>query len=897
MAQLALSVAAAAVGFAIGGPTGAQIGFALGSIAGAGLAPTQQTSGPRLSDTKFSGLEYGASVPWYHGTMRMSGIPIYLSDKREVATTTESGGKGGGGVESTTYTYNCDALYLLADCESDALIEVYRQGELIYTSRSTASAESRAASSSTDAWQAIRFYGGASSQDPDPDYEAAQGVGNAPAYVGRTTVFIKGLQLDGGGNLPQLSFVISRNSTAGTGDVLLLMNWNGANNSTTFVDESSYGVTVTDGGAHLLKTAVSRFGTASLTTTASGGLVGNFGGSYATNQSITIECWMYLAANPDANMDIVLIRTDSDTGNVAWIKWVDENTPDKKAWSVRFGDINLGTTSVVLPDVNHPLGSWMFLELTYSAPEDRLRFFVNGNLVLTGTGAGATISTSGARFRVADVTSPPTDTIYFDGLRITRNVARHTSEYTPPTAAPTDDGLLPQTPNAIALQTVTSDLCTRAGLTSGQIDVTALSGTVDGIISGQIAPVRGILEQLGRCYLFEASEAATLKFIPRGGASVATIPFGDLGAGLGDAAAEPLTVERANDLESPAQVAVSYLNLADSYQSGAEYSDRIVTRSNSVAQQQLAIALTPAAAKGRADTYVIDATVARTRLRFAVGLAYAQLETGDVVTVADNEGNSYRCRLVKISETGGVRECEAVLDDAQALSTSGITSSYYAPATTVAAPGETVLYLLDGPLLRDADSVPGHYVAVTGSGRWPGAAALDSLTGTEYTEEARITENGIAGTCATALANWTGGHVWDEVSTVRVSVNAPLSSYTRDQILNDSSLGAYLIGAHGRWECINARTATFVSTGVHRRGAHHRERHRRHVRHGAGQLDRRPCVGRGEHRARVGQRAALQLHPRPDPQRQQLGCVPHRRAWSLGVHQRTHCHVREHRRV
>ena len=55
-------------------------------------------------------------------------------------------------------------------------------------------------------WTAMRFYGGGPDQMPDPVYEAAVGAGNAPAYRGRSTVFIEGLNLGGSGQLPLLTF-------------------------------------------------------------------------------------------------------------------------------------------------------------------------------------------------------------------------------------------------------------------------------------------------------------------------------------------------------------------------------------------------------------------------------------------------------------------------------------------------------------------------------------------------------------------------------------------------------------------------------------------------------------------------------------------------------------------
>lgn len=50
----------------------------------------------------------------------------------------------------------------------------------------------------------MRFYSGDAAQLPDPTYEAA--VTSAPAYRGRITVMLEGLQLGNSGVIPNLTF-------------------------------------------------------------------------------------------------------------------------------------------------------------------------------------------------------------------------------------------------------------------------------------------------------------------------------------------------------------------------------------------------------------------------------------------------------------------------------------------------------------------------------------------------------------------------------------------------------------------------------------------------------------------------------------------------------------------
>jgi hypothetical protein len=204
MAQLVLGLAGAAVGSLFGAP---QIGWAIGATLGSAFGPTQKSSGPRLTDLKVTASEYGAPIPYIIGNPRVSGTVIWASTKREIATTT-SQGKGAGGAEYTSYTYEIDLLYLLSDNEILGVRRIWSNGKLIWTRAEESDAESIEAGEDTVSWKAMRIYTGAADQLPDPVYEAAVGSGNAPAYRGRGTVMLEGVNLGSSGQLPNLTFEI-----------------------------------------------------------------------------------------------------------------------------------------------------------------------------------------------------------------------------------------------------------------------------------------------------------------------------------------------------------------------------------------------------------------------------------------------------------------------------------------------------------------------------------------------------------------------------------------------------------------------------------------------------------------------------------------------------------------
>lgn len=366
----------------------------------------------------------------------------------------------------------------------------------------------------------------------------------------------------------------------------------------------------------------------------------------------------------------------------------------------------------------------------------------------------------------------------------------------------------------VSLSTAVQALCTRAGLATAQFDVTGLASItkpVRALAISQVGSTRSTLEQLQAAYFFDASLSDKLYFRPRAAASVRTIPYADLAAGVDKAADQPLELTIASDLELAAQVAVQFRNMSDDQRTGTEYSDRIISGQASLNTVQLALGFTPAEAKGIADAIVADGLAGLTTATISLPLAYADLEPADVVTVIDRDGSSYRLRLNRKTDETGVQRFEASVDDAAVVTSAQITSADYTQGVSVRVAADTVLYPLDIPQLRDDDDGTGFYVAARGaSSNWPGAAVVISSDNITYTAAATVAEAAVMDLCTTTLGNWTGQIVMDELNSVTVSVDAGgLSSVTRDALLADQAVNVMLIGS----EVIRFCTATLVSTG------------------------------------------------------------------------------------
>jgi hypothetical protein len=363
---------------------------------------------------------------------------------------------------------------------------------------------------------------------------------------------------------------------------------------------------------------------------------------------------------------------------------------------------------------------------------------------------------------------------------------------------------------AVDLADIVSAECLRSGLTADDIDVTELVGIdVRGFMAQGSA--REAIEDLMGIFHFYAVCSDKLYFKLLDATSVATIPFTDSGVGV-DQPAEPFTgLERGSDIEVPSEITVVSPNISADYDPGAETSDRLVTAGRRKEQVQSLVVMTPAERKGRAITFALDARTAMHTARMTFDDTYAKIEPGDVITPTDEDGNTYVCRISRESYAQGVHDCEIRLFDRSVLTETGTTSDTYTPAVTIAIPGDTNLYLLDMPILRDADDSYGHYIAIALTGASAGSA-YRSVDGVSYTSVATATQSVRAGTTDTALGDWSGGNVFDTDNVLRATFNGELSSATRDAVLDAGANAFAIVKADDSVEIIQARTVTLVSS-------------------------------------------------------------------------------------
>lgn len=806
MPQLAIAAAGAYIGSAALGATaltiggvaisGASIGWTVGSILGAYLfAP--DNPGAQLQDTRSAKLQFGARIPRVAGRVRLPLSPRWTSDWR--AEEQESGGKGGGGGASY-FTYSADGLFWAADATPDikpiALTRLWHNGKLVWSALADSDIESLTASEDAALFAALEFHDGNAAQLPWPVYEAAVGSANADAHRRITCVSLEGYQA---GTSPQWGLLEGEFITAGT---------QGATDALTVLQSDFYPDSTDDSwyanGTGTITGSPGTSGTFSIDNTDDASDYVTWTDAvlgYTGNHPLTIEGFVDLVFS-DRNFTQTIVRYEY-AGTIHQLSWY--GTSQRIEYQNN-GGVNLQLSAVTSGRTHFA----MVFGGTYT-----IAIYVGGSPIYQQGGGGNPSFVASASVRIGYVTAghpEPGRTAYtIDSFRARREEV-YTGAFMPPAALPPPDFPIDiWTPLPEDLQDVCDSEMARCRRVGAWYDNGELAGIdVTGIAMNSSA--RTSLEQLASSYYFGAVCRDQLITRARGSAVVATIANANTGAAT-DSPGQPFTgVEMPDDLEVPAYWSVTSPDVDADYEAGTETSDRLITNGVEVRQVQLLTVLTPAERKGRANAMAMDAWVGAHTGALSLSDAYAALEPCDVIAPTDDEGNGYRMRIVRESYAQGVKSLELVLDDASALPTTGLTASPYSPTVTVAGSGEVDGILLDGPIARDADDDHGVYWVTDLSEDATAASLFRSTDDVTFANVLDSTGDAVTGAASTTLANWTGGYLRDDVSSVRVTVSGTLASATDDQVLQDESVNAFALGAHGRWEYGQFLDATLVST-------------------------------------------------------------------------------------
>lgn len=176
-------------------------------------------------------------------------------------------------------------------------------------------------------------------------------------------------------------------STLEVDDLVLLLNCNGAHNSTTFTDSSPIGSTITRVGTPVISTAQSKFGGASAGILSAGGLLAPDGTHFnLTTGDFTMGCWV---RRTSAGVNDAYLTKAVGTGAYPWQLWYDNST---QKFGFRGFDSTVSLVYNLQSTMTVAANTWYFVVGEREGNAFRLR--VNGAVEASTTFSGTLMSTS-----------------------------------------------------------------------------------------------------------------------------------------------------------------------------------------------------------------------------------------------------------------------------------------------------------------------------------------------------------------------------------------------------------------------------------------------------------------------------------------------------------------------
>lgn len=777
MAQLAVAVAGAAIGFAVGGPAGAQIGFAVGSFLGSSLGPGTTTQGPRLSDLKVQVSSYGQSIAEGWGGFPVAGNIIWATDLEEHANSEEVG-KGGPSQTSVSYTYSASFAVALCEGPIAGVRRIWADSKLVYDARDDADADTIDASA--EFAEFFTLYLGTEDQTPDPTMEAEKGVGEVPAYLGTAYIVFTDLPLaDYGNRIPNFLFeVFTVGAPAPSQGDGILCHFEDLDGDGKVISEVGPNMLMTGGAA--LVSDPKKWGDSAGDADGVGKNFGATGMTGSLNRAWRVEGWWYV---DEADEAFFQLGSGSTFPSVSLSREGIFNDACFNIGSVsnsgsgggRFGSAGL----------RPPLDAWAHIGLEYDPTSKNVYAFCNGTRVGIAINGGGSNPFQDGVFTSCNVYRNCDDFfLHFD-------VELYGESYPVPTGPfEANNNGETFTPGEVFLPDVVSAICEDCGLEASEIDVTDLPNTeVLGYTRPRQMPGRAALDPLRQVFWFDAVESdGKVKFVSRGGSSLVTIDEDELGAIEGENDPQPATEPvRAQEAELPAVINVAYLDRDVDYENGAQTARRVVTGSVQQQSLELPIVLTHQQAADAASVLLYDAWTARTEVSWSTTKKYAKYEPTDVVTLADG-AITRQVRITDKSEEGPVIKWKGRDEKPSVYDPNATPSEPTGTGATIRITGDTVVELIDAPILQiDTFDNPGFWVAARGTKPgWNGGVLYQSAdNGTSYSQIKQVTSRATMGVTLTALGDWDGGYVVDEVNTLEVQLHTgTLATVTRDQLLN-----------------------------------------------------------------------------------------------------------------
>lgn len=396
---------------------------------------------------------------------------------------------------------------------------------------------------------------------------------------------------------------------------------------------------------------------------------------------------------------------------------------------------------------------------------------------------------------------------------------------------------------------IIEDLCLRVGMTADMIDVSLVTDTTIGYAVMDNKSAGQCVQDLCHTYQIDMVESDyTLRFVPKGQASVATITQDELASNDAQDAGKFWDAKRAQEQELPLQINVRHNDPDLDFQANASYAKRIAnpvhtTFSHRIKNVDLPVVSTNAEARHIAEKWLYTLWAERDTYKTKLGWKHLYLDPTDTVTVNLDDGDSYVVRI-ETTNLGAdfAIDVELCSEDATTYTTStspGALVSFVPQELKPAAFTELLQFNI--PLLQDSDDLGGlqsriYYAAGPTAAVAAGASATlykstDANAWTNFNTTAGFVNWGRA---QTALPDTPAKFATDYKNTVRVAMvpgsTAP-ASITYDELMNGGNaalLGQEIIqfqnvttnadGSITLDTIVRSRRGTEWATGLHQDG-------------------------------------------------------------------------------
>jgi hypothetical protein len=364
------------------------------------------------------------------------------------------------------------------------------------------------------------------------------------------------------------------------------------------------------------------------------------------------------------------------------------------------------------------------------------------------------------------------------------------------------------------LGAIIAELLQLSGLSASDYDVTRLIDTVEGFVIDTQVKCRDAIEMLQSAFLFDVVESeGIIKFVPRGGQSQASISEDELVPLNTGNIREKIEITRAQELDLPNRISISYISRANGFVTSTQISQRQTVKSKDQVDVNLPIVMGDQQAKTIADTRLYSAWIARIAFKLTLPPQYAAVEASDIITVTvNNVPHTMRVTATSM-DRAGAQEIMAVAEDVSTY------DFYTAPSQSPLNDGqgqnipETELYLLDLPAFPDDtgnDGILRAALVALGDG-WEGASLFRSVDGGEnggnnFNQIAATQSKAIKGIVLDDVGTWGAGNLYDTTNSIEVAlIHGELNSVNEQALLNGAN--ACVIGN----EIIQFQNATLIS--------------------------------------------------------------------------------------